>query len=204
MQYCNGAFHAGQPLAVSVGIGDILTAATRILRKIQLSLDTLLDENTMGEDLYVRHQNDCRRRGIKPPTGGRPLPDADVFREGLPARDAPLTESGTDILAGVIRIRHPDSIRHQDRLRGPRPAPETSQEIMTAVANRTPDNVQFPVVAGCRYGVVPKSEYLNKTWLVHCANAQNMGMEMGQGIRILVPIQQQRQHRGRVPGWKKT
>jgi hypothetical protein len=85
---------------------------------------------------------------------------------------------GTDILAGVIRIRHPDSIRHQDRLRDPRPAPDTLQEITTAVANRTPDNVRFPVVAGCRYGVVPKSR----------ANAQNMGMEMGRGIWILVPI----------------
>ncbi len=143
MGYCNGAFHVGKPLTVSVGIGDILTASTRILRKIQFSLDTLLDENAMGEDLYVRHQNDCCRRGIIPPTGGRPLPDADVFREGLPAGDAPPTELGTDILAGVIRIRHPDSdsIRHQDRLRGPRPAPEMSQEITTAVANRTPDNI---------------------------------------------------------------
>ncbi len=72
-------FHAGQPLAVSVGIGEILTASTRILKKIQLSLDTLLDENAMGEDLYVRHQNDCRRRGIIPPARGRLLPDADLF-----------------------------------------------------------------------------------------------------------------------------
>ncbi len=148
VQYCNGAIHAGQPLAVSVGIGDILTAPPRILRKIQFSLDTLLDENAVGEDLYVWHQNDCCRRGMIPPVGGRPLPDADIFQEGLPAGDAPLTESGTDILPGVIRIRHSDSVWHQDRLRGPRPAPGTSQEITTVVANRTPDNVRFPDVGG--------------------------------------------------------
>ena len=157
----------------------------------------------MGEDLYVWHQNNCRRWGIIPPTGGRPLPDADLFQEGLPTGDAPPTESGTDILAGVIRIRHPDSIRHQDRLRGPWSEPEMSQEISTA-ANRTTNNVQFPAVVGCSYGIVPKLEYSNETWHVHRANAQDMGMEMGRGIWILVLIQRQRQHRGRVPGWKET
>jgi hypothetical protein len=53
MRYCNRAFHAGQPLAISVGIGDILTASTRILQKIQFSLDTLLDENTGRRSLCL-------------------------------------------------------------------------------------------------------------------------------------------------------
>ena len=177
VQHSDGVIHVGQPLTVSVRIGDIFTTAPRILRKIQLPLDTLLDENAMGEGLW--RQNGYPRRWNKIPVGGRPFPYAGVLRIGLLPGKSPQAKSGTGILAGVIPLGHPNGIRQKDQHGDYWPAPSTPQAIEAAVANRAPDRVGFPAVEGCSYGPMPESEHSDKTRVVHRANAQDMGLEMG-------------------------
>ncbi len=59
---------------------------------------------------------------------------------------------------------------------------------MNEVANGTPNGVGFSAVEGCSEGSVPKLRHSDKTGTVHCANTQDMEMEMGQGFGMLVLI----------------
>ena len=84
--------------------------------------------------------------------------------------------------------------------RSHRPAKCTSEEITPAVADRAPDRLQFPDVEGRNFGAVPKSECWDKIRRVHRTNAQDMGMEMGQGLQLPAPIQRRRQDGGHFSG----
>ena len=135
MRHCNRAIYAGQPLALSAGIGDIHTASARILQEIQFPLNALVDENALGEDIYVRRPNNHRRWWTRQPAGGRPLPHAGVHREGIFKGDSSPAKSSTCVLAGIVRLGYTDSIGLLDRPQSPRPAKCTSEEITPAVAD---------------------------------------------------------------------
>jgi hypothetical protein len=57
VRHGNKAIHACKPLSIPVGTGDIVTTTPRILWQIQLPLNTLLDENVVGEGLQVWSQD---------------------------------------------------------------------------------------------------------------------------------------------------
>ena len=98
-------------------------------------------------------------------------------------------QSGTSILAGALHVGYINRIREQDRPGGAGPATGISEEITLKVANGAPYGLRLPDMAGRDTCIMPESERWDEIRRVHRTNAQDMGVEMGRGLRMLMPIQ---------------
>ena len=72
------------------------------------------------------------------------------------------------------------------------------------VADRTPDRLRFPDLAGRNTGIMPKSERWYEIRSVHRTVTQDLGVEMGRGLWMPALIQRRRRDGGCFPGRSKT